>query len=506
MKPAPANPHQPTKPRKRSRWADSDSDNDQADHLHTKTKAKAKVKTPAAPAAAAAPAPASSLKRAKLQDSTPPPPPPRSPSPPPLPAPLIHSHYPPATDSRLPPCRSVDCYEKLNRIDEGAYGIVYRARCKSSSQIVALKRLKLDATTDRSGFPITALREMSALLRMRAHPHIVHVREVVVGASLSSVFMVMEFVDHDLKTLLGAMKDGTNGGFRPSEVKTLMRQLLSAVDFLHARCRMVHRDLKTSNLLMTNDGVLKVADFGLIRKLTCSQDDPADNKCTTYSSKLTPLVVTLWYRPPDLLLGAQSYDAKLDMWSIGCIFAELVTCDALFPGQGELDQIDRILKVLGTPPAALRALPNAKALNLTRHGNGCGLREKVPGMSVQAYALLGRLLAYEPENRVSARDALDHAYFRSHPPPKDPSMFPSFPSKASGEVKKRDSPSAPMAHHGHNNGGASGNNSTGSSSSASAVTSMLFGHASAGSASGGMDMSKAAALERQVESAFRLRY
>jgi cell division cycle 2-like protein len=173
-------------------------------------------------------------------------------------------------------CRSVELYEKLNRIEEGSYGIVYRARDRESGEIVALKRVKLEKETN--GFPVTALREIDTLLRC-PHPHIVRVREIVVGESLQAIFMVMDFVEHDLKTLLGNMKQP----FLQSEVKTLMLQLLSAVAFMHNNW-IIHRDLKTSNLLMNNRGELKVADFGLAR----NYGDPPP--------PMTPLVVTLWYR------------------------------------------------------------------------------------------------------------------------------------------------------------------------------------------------------------------
>ena len=174
------------------------------------------------------------------------------------------------------PCRSVDLFEKLNRIEEGSYGIVYRARERATGEIVALKKLKLEKETN--GFPVTSLREIDTLLRSR-HNHIVNVREIVIGESALSIFMVMDFVEHDLKTLLGNMKQP----FLQSEVKTLMLQLLSAVDFLHDHW-IIHRDLKTSNLLLNNRGELKVADFGLAR----NYGSPMPS--------MTPLVVTLWYR------------------------------------------------------------------------------------------------------------------------------------------------------------------------------------------------------------------
>ncbi|KAJ3119117.1 hypothetical protein HDU96_000032 [Phlyctochytrium bullatum] len=155
-------------------------------------------------------------------------------------------------------CRNVDNYEKLNRISEGSYGIVYRARDKATGEIVALKKLKLDRETN--GFPVTALREIHTLLLSR-HRHIVNVKEIVTTPSLKGIFIAMEFVEHDLKSLMETMPSP----FLQSEIKTLMQQLLSAINCLHSNW-IIHRDLKTSNLLMNNRGEIKVADFELVNK------------------------------------------------------------------------------------------------------------------------------------------------------------------------------------------------------------------------------------------------
>ncbi|KAJ2907569.1 Cyclin-dependent kinase G-2, partial [Coemansia aciculifera] len=188
----------------------------------------------------------------------------------------------------LAACRQVDqCYERLNRINEGTYGIVYRARDRQTGDIVALKHLKL--YEERKGFPITALREIHTLLLVAGHPNIINVREIAVGRSLNSIYMVMDYMEHDLRALMESSMNGQR--FSPSEVKSLLLQLCRAVAHLHANW-IVHRDLKTSNLLMAR-GQLKVADFGLARK---------------YGSplgRMTGLVVTLWYRAPELLFGAK---------------------------------------------------------------------------------------------------------------------------------------------------------------------------------------------------------
>ncbi|KAG9038846.1 hypothetical protein FRB95_014395 [Tulasnella sp. JGI-2019a] len=199
------------------------------------------------------------------------------------PPPSLPSHsrfVPPRTmHPAISSCRSVYCYERLNHIEEGSYGIVFRARDKETGDIVALKKLKLDE--EKYGFPITSLREIMALMTCQ-HENVVGLREIVVGDTLTQVFIVMDFVEHDLKTLLTLMP----APFKQSEIKTLLLQLISAIAHCHANW-VLHRDLKTSNLLMNNRGQIKVADFGLARKF----GDPLGD--------MTQLVVTLWYREGD---------------------------------------------------------------------------------------------------------------------------------------------------------------------------------------------------------------
>ncbi|CAO3624427.1 unnamed protein product [Mucor hiemalis] len=144
----------------------------------------------------------------------------------------------------LKECRHVDCFERLNHIEEGSYGIVFRARDKESGEVVALKKLKLNP--ENGGFPVTSLREIHALMII-SHPNIVNVREIVMGNHMDQVFIVMDFIDHDLKGLMGDMRSP----FLQSEIKTLMLQLLSAVALMHDNW-IIHCDLKTSNLLLNN--------------------------------------------------------------------------------------------------------------------------------------------------------------------------------------------------------------------------------------------------------------
>jgi len=265
----------------------------------------------------------------------------------------------------------------------------------------------------------------------------------------------MDFVEHDIKYLMETM----SAPFRPSEVKTILRQLLLAVGHLHENW-IIHRDLKTSNMLFTNHGELKLGDFGLARLF----GDPM--------GKMTQLVVTLWYRAPELLLGSPTYTTAIDMWAIGCIFAELIQKKPLFPGQGELDQLQKIFALLGRPseaiwpgfdnlpyckkaflfscvvyPANFRGQMNFQAQPynfLAQHfNNDATTRDLVTPNTID---LLDKLLTYDPSQRITADQALKHPYFTERPLPKDPSMFPSWPSRAELKTKQariHDSPSAP---------------------------------------------------------------
>ncbi|KAG8928399.1 hypothetical protein FRC03_012361 [Tulasnella sp. 419] len=326
------------------------------------------------------------------------------------------------------PCRSVHVYERLNHIEEGSYGVVYRARDKETGEIVALKKLKLDE--EKQGFPITSLREIMALMVCR-HENVVGIREIVVGNTLTQVYIVMDFIEHDLKTLLATMPQP----FLQSEIKTLLRQLLSAVAHCHANW-VLHRDLKTSNLLMNNRGTIKVADFGLARKF----GDPLGD--------MTQLVVTLWYRAPELLFGETTYSTAIDVWSVGCVFGELLLNEPVFQAKSELEMLGLIFKLLGSPTEeswpGFSKLPLAKTINVPVQPYS-NLRTRFRYVSQAGLDLLSKLLTYDPAQRISAEEAINHPYFSEAPLPKHPDLFSSFPSLAAGEKKPRlyESPSAP---------------------------------------------------------------
>ncbi|KAI0448059.1 Pkinase-domain-containing protein [Xylaria telfairii] len=338
------------------------------------------------------------------------------------------------------PSRSVEDYDKLNDIEEGAYGWVARAREIRTGKVVALKRLKLEPTeSNRTGLPETGLREIQ-ILKDCSHKNIVRLQDVVVGEDTSridNIFLVLEFVEHDLKSILEDMPEP----FLASEVKTLLLQLAGGVAYLHENW-ILHRDLKTSNLLLNNRGQLKIADFGMARYV----GDPPP--------KLTQLVVTLWYRAPELLLGTRTYGAPVDMWSVGCIFGEVLTREPLVPGKNEVDTLTKIFELCGIPTdeswPGFRRLPNARSLrlpsskNLPPSSTGSVIRAKFPLLTAAGSALLSGLLSLNPDARPTAKEILQHEYFRQDPKPKHEAMFPTFPSKAGQERRRRhDTPNAP---------------------------------------------------------------
>merc|ERR1719237_132039 len=330
-------------------------------------------------------------------------------------------------------CRSVAEFKCMNRIEEGTYGVVYRARDKRTQEIVALKKLKMER--EKEGFPITSLREINTLL-ISQHVNVVTVREIVVGSNMDQIFIVMDFVQHDLKGLMETMRK-KNQVFLPGEVKCLMQQLLRAIHHLHDNW-ILHRDLKASNLLLSHNGILKVGDFGLARE---------------YGSPLknyTAIVVTLWYRAPELLLGAKQYSTHIDVWSIGCILGELLMMEPLFPGKSEVDELNKIFKLLGTPSEKIwpgyKELPGVRSMKFIDFPVS-KLREKFPErmLSDHGLDLMKGLLTYDPRQRTTCSKALEHPWFDENPRPIDPSMFPTWPAKSEQDpgAKNAASPKPP---------------------------------------------------------------
>jgi len=221
-------------------------------------------------------------------------------------------------------------YQKIEKIGEGTYGVVYKAKNRLTGDLLALKKIRLEAEDE--GIPSTAIREISILKELQ-HPNIVRLHDVI--HTEKKLTLVFEYLDQDLKKML----DETDGdaGLPDLELKLLLRQLLLGVAFCHDR-RVLHRDLKPQNLLINKNNMeLKLADFGLARAFGIP--------VRSYTHE----VVTLWYRAPDVLMGSRKYSTPVDLWSVGCIFGEMSSGKPLFPGTSDADQLVRIFSVLGNP-------------------------------------------------------------------------------------------------------------------------------------------------------------
>jgi len=239
----------------------------------------------------------------------------------------------------------------------------------------------------------------------------------------------MEYCEQDLASLL----DNMMKPFSEAQVKCITLQLLKGLKFLHESF-IVHRDLKVSNLLMTDEGILKIADFGLAR----THGLPPVN--------MTPRVVTLWYRAPELLFGSKTHDAGIDMWATGCILAELLAHKPLFPGKSEMEMIEMIIEMLGSPSEAIwpgfSQLPAIKSIYFRKQPYN-NLKHRFPWLDESGLRLLNLLLMYDPEKRATARDALSTSYFKTNPLPCDPDMMPTFPhhrnqKQSAGNDKRKD--------------------------------------------------------------------
>ncbi|KAF9929755.1 Cyclin-dependent kinase 2 [Mortierella alpina] len=226
-------------------------------------------------------------------------------------------------------------YQKQEKIGEGTYGVVYKAIEKATGRTVAMKKIRLE--NEDEGVPSTAIREISLLKELR-HDHVVQLLDIIHDEN--RLYLVFEFLDLDLKRYMDTVPTTTNAGLPLEQVKEYLFQLIKGVEYCHSR-RILHRDLKPQNLLIDESRKLKLADFGLARAFGIPL------RCYTHE------VVTLWYRAPEILMGSRHYSTAVDMWSIGCIFAEMVLKKPLFPGDSEIDELFRIFRLRGTPDEAL---------------------------------------------------------------------------------------------------------------------------------------------------------
>lgn len=287
-------------------------------------------------------------------------------------------------------------YQKIEKIGEGTYGVVYKAKNRASGEIVALKKIRLEAEDE--GIPSTAIREISILKELQ-HGNIVRLHDVI--HTDKKLTLVFEYLEQDLKKHL----DMHEGGLDEQPMKDLLYQLLKGVQFFHER-RVLHRDLKPQNLLINSKMELKLADFGLARAFGIP--------VRSYTHE----VVTLWYRAPDVLMGSRKYSTPVDLWSVGCIFGEMAGSKPLFPGTSDADQLTRIFKVLGTPTEttwpSMSELPEYKGQFEKQEGTF----PKFPkdNLTNAGRELLMHMLKYEPSQCITAKTALEDTYFNDVSP------------------------------------------------------------------------------------------
>ncbi|PWZ03609.1 putative Cdk1-cyclin-dependent kinase 1 [Testicularia cyperi] len=290
-------------------------------------------------------------------------------------------------------------YQKIEKVGEGTYGVVYKAKDLTpgaNGRIVALKKIRLEAEDE--GVPSTAIREISLLKELRDE-NIVRLFDII--HQESKLYLVFEFLDLDLRKYMDTIARQKNDeGMGPEIVRKFTYQLIRGIYYCHAH-RILHRDLKPQNLLIDKEGNLKLADFGLARAFGIP--------LRTYTHE----VVTLWYRAPEVLLGSRHYSTAIDMWSVGCIFAEMAMRSALFPGDSEIDEIFKIFRTLGTPTddiwPGVQQLPDYK--DSFPKWTGVPLAKAVPKLDSVGLDLLQGMLVYDPAGRVSAKRCLSHPYF-----------------------------------------------------------------------------------------------
>ncbi|GMM52037.1 cyclin-dependent serine/threonine protein kinase [Starmerella bacillaris] len=346
---------------------------------------------------------------------------------------------------RLYGCSNVDLYDINTKLGEGTFGQVYQGTFKPNGTAVALKEIIVHERDE--GIPITALREIKIMKALK-HPNVLHILDMAVKKgdksrsdkkTLSTYYMVMKYMDHDLCGLL----HNKSVRFTLSHIKLYMSQLLQGMEFLHDQ-QYMHRDIKSANVLVGNDGSIKIADFGLARKYY--EAPPSSTETHPAERKYTPKVVTRWYRPPELLLGEQFYTPAIDMWGIGCIFGEFFKRQVIMPGSSDTDQIQQVFKLLGSPSE--KNMPNYSILPFTKEIMPIPQYPRAfdnvfNNVPTEARDLLAGFLCYDPMRRLTAKGALKHTFFTEGVQAADPKDLPSFPSSREMDVRRKRQASPP---------------------------------------------------------------
>ncbi|KAK4734919.1 hypothetical protein R3W88_009180 [Solanum pinnatisectum] len=317
--------------------------------------------------------------------------------------------------------RRADTFQKIDKIGQGTYSNVYKAKDLITGKIVALKKVRFDTLEPES---VKFMAREILVLKKLDHPNIIKLEGLVTSRMSSSLYLVFEYMEHDLAGLAAVQKVK----FSESQVKCYMKQLLSGLEHCHNN-GVLHRDVKGSNLLINNEGILKIADFGL-----ASFYDPE------HKQPMTSRVVTLWYRPPELLLGATNYGVGVDLWSAGCILAELLARKPIFPGRTEVEQLHKIFRLCGSPSEEYWKkfkLPNATLFKPQQPYKRC-IDDTFKDFPPSSHPMIATLLAIDPDERGTATAALNSEFLTTEPYPCEPSSLPKYPPSKEMDVKLRD--------------------------------------------------------------------
>ncbi|KAG7857388.1 hypothetical protein KL939_003276 [Ogataea angusta] len=298
-------------------------------------------------------------------------------------------------------------YTKEKKVGEGTYAVVYLGKQIATGRDIAIKEIKTG--TFKDGLDMSAIREMKYLQELK-HQNIIELVDVFADKE-KNLNLILEFLPSDLEMIINDKKLM----IVPADIKSWMLMTLRGVHHCH-RNGILHRDLKPNNLLISPEGYVKIADFGLARSLGMPNE------------KLTSNVVTRWYRGPELLFGAQHYSPAVDIWAVGIIFAELMLRTPYLPGKDDADQLVVTFQALGTPTEenwpGVSHLPNYNNLTVYPEPSRQELRNRFPAATESALDLMCGMLALNPNNRLNTEACLLHGYFTESPEPTEPEHLP----------------------------------------------------------------------------------